>query len=229
MKISTALILSAGLGKRLNPLTLTTPKPLLELDNITILERCINIIIKLGAKKIFLNTFHLGNQIFKFIENKKFPIDIQIIKDGKEILNTGGGILNMVKHSEDKDFIIFNPDTLWNEYYIEEINKMQDLYFSKKLNNVLLLANKKLSFDQTFKGDFNLKNNLLNINENNDFIYIGCQILNRELLEKYKIQNFPISKVWSDLLKNNKLNGFESSNKFYHLTNLEIFKKLKDL
>jgi MurNAc alpha-1-phosphate uridylyltransferase len=229
MKISTALILSAGLGKRLNPLTLTTPKPLLELDNITILERCINIIIKLGAKKIFLNTFHLSNQIFKFIENKKFPIDIQIIKDGKEILNTGGGILNMVKHSEDKDFIIFNPDTLWHEYYIEEINKMQDLYFSKKLNNVLLLANKKLSFDQTFRGDFNLKNNLLKINENNNFIYIGCQILNRELLENHKIHNFPISEVWSDLLKNNKLNGFESSNKFYHLTNLEIFKKLKDL
>ena len=229
MKISTALILSAGLGKRLNPLTLTTPKPLLELNNITILERCINIIIKLGAKKIFLNTFHLGNQIFKFIENKKFPIDIQIIKDGKEILNTGGGILNMVKHSEDKDFIIFNPDTLWNEYYIEEINKMQDLYFSKKLNNVLLLANKKLSFDQTFKGDFNLKNNLLNINENNDFIYIGCQILNKKILKNQNKSKFSILNIWNKLIDQKKLYGFESIQKFYHLTDLKTFNKLKDL
>ena len=49
MKINTALILCAGLGKRLNPLTLTKPKPLLELDNLTILERCINVIIKFGA------------------------------------------------------------------------------------------------------------------------------------------------------------------------------------
>ena len=47
MKINTALILCAGLGKRLNPLTLTTPKPLLEIENITMLERCINIIKKL--------------------------------------------------------------------------------------------------------------------------------------------------------------------------------------
>ena len=64
MKINTALILCAGQGKRLNPLTLKTPKPLLEINNITILEKCIDIIIKFGAKKILLNTFHLGNQIF---------------------------------------------------------------------------------------------------------------------------------------------------------------------
>ena len=229
MKINTALILCAGLGKRLNPLTLTKPKPLLDIDSITILERCINLIIKSGAKKIFLNTFHLGNQIFEFIENKKFPIDIKVIEDGKEILDTGGGILNMIENSKDNDFIIFNPDTLWHKYYIDEISKMQDFYFSKKLNNVLLLANKELSFDKNLKGDFNLKNNSLKKNDNNDFIYIGCQILSRGLFEKHKICNFSISEVWNELLKKDKLNGFESFNKFYHLTNLETFKKLKDL
>ena len=72
MKINTALILCAGLGKRLNPLTLKTPKPLLELKNITLLERCINMIIEFGAKKILLNTFHLENQIIEFIKKKNF-------------------------------------------------------------------------------------------------------------------------------------------------------------
>ena len=80
MKINTALILCAGLGKRLNPLTLTTPKPLLKLKNLTILERCINTIIGLGAKKILLNTFHLKDQIFEFIKNNKFKIDIETCK-----------------------------------------------------------------------------------------------------------------------------------------------------
>ncbi len=228
MKINTALILCAGLGKRLNPLTLTTPKPLLKLENTTILERCINLIIKFGAQKILLNTFHLGNHIYEFIENKKFPIDIQIIEDGREILDTGGGILNMIKNSKDNDFIIFNPDTLWHKNYIDEINKMESFYFSNRLNNILLLANKKLSFDKNLKGDFELKNNLLKKNDNNDFIYIGCQILNRNLFEKYKVQRFSVLEVWNELLKKGKLNGFESLNKFYHLTNLETFKKLKD-
>jgi len=228
MQIKTALILCAGLGKRLNPLTLNKPKPLLEINNITILEKCINLIIKFGARKIFVNTFHLSNQIFEFIKNKEFEIDIQIIEDGKEILDTGGGILNMIENSGDNDFIIFNPDTLWNKDYIDEINKMQNFYFSNKLDNLLLMANKKLSFDKNLKGDFELTKNLLMRSENNDFIYIGCQILNKKLFEKYKIQNFSISEIWNELLKNNKLNGYESNNKFYHLTNLETFKKLKD-
>ena len=229
MQINTALILCAGLGKRLNPLTLKTPKPLLELDNLTILERCINIILKTGVKKIFLNTFHLGNQIFEFIKKKKFPIDIQIIDDGEEILDTGGGILNMIENSDENDFIIFNPDTLWHKEYIKEINKMKNFYLLNKLDNILLSANKQLSFDKNLKGDFNLKNNLLKKNDNNDFIYIGCQILSRSLFEKYKVNRFSISEIWNELLKKDKLNGFESFSKFYHLTNLETFKKLKDL
>tara|TARA_Y100001970_G_scaffold124010_1_gene153668 strand:+ start:5028 stop:5717 length:690 start_codon:yes stop_codon:yes gene_type:complete len=229
MKINTALILCAGLGKRLNPLTLNTPKPLLKLNSITMLEKCINILIKFGIKKIFLNTFHLGDQIFKFIKNKKFQIDIQIIEDGKEILDTGGGILNMMENSKDKDFIIFNPDTVWHKDYITEINKMENFYYSNKLDNILLLASKNLSFDKNLKGDFKLTNNLLEKKDDNDFIYIGCQILNRSLFEKHKVHSFSILEIWDELLKKNKLNGFESSKKFYHLTNLETFKKLKDL
>ena len=228
MKIDTALILCAGLGNRLNPLTLRTPKPLLELENISMLERCINLIIKLGIKKILLNTFHLQNQIIKFIQNKKFPIDIQIIEDGEKILDTGGGILNMIKNSNENNFIIFNPDTLWNEDYIIEINKMRDFYFSNNLDNILLLSEKEKSFDKNLKGNFNLKNNLIKKDENNDFIYIGCQILSRSLFKDYKVHNFSISEIWNELLRKNKFNGFESLNKFYHLTNLETFKKLKD-
>ena len=155
MKINTALILCAGLGKRLNPPTLTTPKPLLQFKNITMLERCINLIIGLGIKKILLNTFHLEKKIIDFIKIKKFPIDIQVIKDGQKILNTGGGILNMIENSKENDFIIFNPDTLWNNDYINEINKMKDFYFSNDLNNILLLTDKKKSFDTNLKGDFN--------------------------------------------------------------------------
>jgi N-acetyl-alpha-D-muramate 1-phosphate uridylyltransferase len=228
MKINTALILCAGFGKRLNPLTLEIPKPLLELNNITMLESCINIIIKLEIKKIYLNTFHLSKKINDFIKNKDFQIEIQIIEDGKKILNTGGGILNMINHSHDSEYLIFNPDTLWNDSYISEITEMQNLYFLNKLDNILMLANKELSFDKELKGDFDLKNNLLKKNDIQNFIYTGCQILNKKLFDNFKVENFSISKIWNELLKKEKLNGFESFNQFYHITNLETFKKLKD-
>jgi len=228
MKVDTALILCAGFGSRLNPITLNTPKPLLKLKKVTILENCVNLIIKLGIKRILLNTFHLGNQITEFIQNKKFPIEIQVVPDGNKILNTGGGTLNMIKNFQDENFMIFNPDTLWDQNYVNEINKMQNLFFSKKLDNILLCINKNLSFDKSLNGDFEMTNDLLKKGKNNNFIFVGCQILNRELFKKYKVRNFSISEIWNELLRNNKLNGFESLNKFYHLTSLETFNKLKD-
>ena len=226
MQINTALILCAGLGKRLNPLTLKTPKPLLELDNVTILERCINIILKSGVKKIFLNTFHLENQIFEFIKNKNFPIDIQIIQDGKEILDTGGGILNLINSSEDENFIIFNPDTMWDIKYIDELKSMIEYYDSNKLNNLLLVVNKKKSFDKRFIGDFELKNKSLFKYENNNFIYIGCQIINKKILNNISDTSFSISKVWNNEISKNNLNGFESTKEFFHVTDLEIFNEI---
>ena len=91
-----------------------------------------------------------------------------------------------------------------------------------------LLVEKKKSFDSNLKGDFNLINNKLKKIGDEDFIFIGCQILSKNLFKKCKICNFSISEIWNELLIKNELNGFESINKFYHLTNLETFKKLKD-
>ena len=229
MKINTALILCAGFGKRLNPVTLNTPKPLLEIKDVSMLERCINLIEKLGIQKILINTFYLKDQFSVFLDSKNFNIDIKIIEDGESILDTGGGIQNMIQESNDKDFLIFNPDTIWSNDYKDEILKMEKMYFSKKLENILLLVNKKLSFDKKLKGDFNLKNNLINKEAEKEFIYIGCQIINKKLFIKEKIENYSILEVWNNLLDQKKLFGYESQNDFYHLTDLDIFKKLKDL
>ncbi len=67
MRINTAFILCAGFGKRLNPLTLDTPKPLIKFKNISVLETCINLIESLGIQQIALNTFYLKEQISNFI------------------------------------------------------------------------------------------------------------------------------------------------------------------
>ena len=229
MRINTALILCAGFGKRLNPITLNTPKPLLKIKDVSMLERCINLIEKLGIQKILINTFYLKDQFSVFLNSKNFNIDIKIIEDGEHILDTGGGIQNMIKDSNEKDFIIFNPDTIWSNDYKDEILKMKKMYFSEKLENILLLANKKLSFDKKLKGDFNLKNNLINKEAEKEFIYIGCQIINKKLFIKEKIENYSILEIWNSLLDQKKLFGYESQKDFYHLTDLDIFKKLKDL
>ena len=215
--------------KRLNPLTLDTPKPLIKLNNITVLEICINLIESLGIKEIFINTFYLKDQIHNFINKKNFKSKITIVEDGRDILDTGGGIKNMFHHTSEDDVLIFNPDTIWKKNYFKEIIEMEKIYFSKKLQNTLLLVKKELSFDKNLNGDFDLKDNLITKDNDKKFIYTGCQILNKKLFSDYKDKNFSIISLWNDLIKKKELYGFETDNDFYHLTDLETFRKLQDL
>ena len=226
MKIKTALILCAGRGRRLNPLTLKKPKPLLELSNITLLENTINLIKKLGIEKIILNTFHLKDQIKTYLNENKFDISIDVIEEGEQILDTGGGIMNMINSSMEENFLIFNPDTVWNLNYLDCIIKMENFYQLNKIKNILLVVNKKLSFDQTLKGDFKLDMNKLSKNTNNQYIYTGCQIFSRGLLNSINKKVFSIIEIWNELIQKNILFGFESKNKFHHITDLEIYNKL---
>jgi MurNAc alpha-1-phosphate uridylyltransferase len=98
MQIKRAIILAAGYGKRLNPLTLSKPKPLLEVNNKTLLENTIYLLEKFGIEEIMINTHYLSDQISTFIDNKKFSSKIFLIKEYERILDTGGGVLNAAKN-----------------------------------------------------------------------------------------------------------------------------------
>ena len=232
MNINTALILCAGYGKRLNPLTLKIPKPLLKFNNITLLENTINLIVKLDIKKIKLNTFYLKDKIKSFIEKKNFNLEIEVVEDGSKILGTGGGIYNMMKSSSESEthFFVFNPDTVWDQNYIKTIKEMLKFYFLNPNRNTLLVVNKKLSFDQNLKGDFMLNKNLLTKQSVNDYIFTGCQIINRRIISdgywNRPAHNFSISNIWNTNIESGDLFGFESKNNFKHVTNFEIYQKL---
>ena len=226
MKIKTALILCAGFGKRLNPITLKIPKPLIKVKNLELLEHNINLIVSLGIKEIKINTYYLKDEIKNFVQKHSQKKKIQIIEDGDSILDTGGGILNLIKSSQSNDFLIFNPDTLWDLNYKETINYMVDYYFKNKIKNLLMVVNKSNSFDKRFKGDFKLNNNKLSKDTESNYIYTGCQIINRELFNSFNEEIFSISKIWNKQTNKNELYGYEYKGSFIHLTDIEIYKKL---
>ena len=224
MEINTALILCAGFGKRLNPITLTKPKPLIEINKTTLLQNTLNLIISLNIKNILINSFYLSEQIEKYVHN--LNLNLTVIKDGNKILDTGGGILNLIENSNQNDFLIFNPDTIWNEGYINEIQNMEKFYFENKIKNILLVVEKSRSFDHRMQGDFSIENNILTRVIDKNFIFTGCQILNKGIFENYKIEKFSINKIWDEMILNKKLYGYISEENFIHLTDIEIYKRL---
>ena len=153
-------------------------------------------------------------------------MEIEIIKDGEKILDTGGGILKLIKSSTDNDFLVLNPDTVWSSNNKETVKEMIEFYYDKKIKNLLMVVNKSKSFDKRFKGDFELKENKLVRQKENNFIYTGCQIINKNLFHEIKETSFSISNIWNKQLDSKNLHGYESKEEFFHLTDLEIYNKL---
>ena len=226
MKIKKAIILGAGFGKRMYPITKKIPKPLVKIKNKTILENSISFLISLGVKHIIINTHYLHNQISSFVKNKKFSCKIDLVFEKKKILNTGGGVLNASKKFKKQAFIVLNPDTLWRDEYKKEFRNLEKIYLKNGKPSMLLVPKNK-SFDKSFKGDFNLnsKKEVLR-NRNNNLIFTGLQIITRSVFKSKKIAPFSMNKIWDNLIRRKELIGIISKQKFLHINNYNVYKKL---
>ena len=227
MKIKHGMILAAGLGKRMQPITLKTPKPLIQIGNKKLLERAIELLINHGIEEIVINLHHLPDQITDFINKKNYKAKIIISDEQDMLLDTGGGIFHATK-SYEHPFVAINPDTLWSKYYLGELKDLEDLYFKKK-KPCLLLVNKKLSFDTSFNGDFNLYDDVISRGSSNEFIFTGLQILDRSIFNSVEDKVFSMNKIWDYLIQENSLIGNESKQKFYHLNTKEMYDKILNL
>jgi len=227
MQIKRAIILSAGYGKRLNPLTLFKPKPLLEINKKTLLENTIYFLEKFGIEEIVINTHYFSDQISTFIDSKNFNSKIFLIKEHEQILDTGGGVLNAARKFNNNPFFVLNPDTIWSKHYQDDFERMEKQYFSSDHKSILLVVDKIKSFDKAMSGDFNLKENILNRRGNEKkYIYTGCQIMNNSVFKNKTIEPFSMNLIWDLLIKSKELLGVISRQEFLHVSDLKIYNEL---
>ena len=227
MKIKQGMILAAGLGKRMQPITAKTPKPLIKIGGKNLLDRAIELLVNHGVDEIAINVHHLADQIKDFINKKKYKAKITIFHEQDIPLDTGGGILNATK-SFKEPFAVVNPDTLWTDAYSSELSELEDLYFEHK-KACLLLVNKNLSLDSSFNGDFNLQDEIVSRDNSNELIFTGLQILDHSVFSSIKKKIFSMNDIWNNLISNNFLIGIESKQKFYHLNTKEMHDKILSL
>ena len=226
--IKHGMVLADGIVKRMQPLTLKTPKPLLEINNNSLIERAINLLIDYGVQEISINVHYLPEQIETYISKKNFGAKIYISSEKDLLLDTGGGVKEATTQFKDNPFFVINPDTLWNKKYLEEVKKLEEIFY-KNNKPSLLVVNKKLSIDTSLTGDFNLINETISKDKENEFIFTGLHITSRNFLTIEKSKVFPMNKIWDDLVKKNDLCGMESKHRFYHLNTFEMYNKISNL
>lgn len=228
MKIKHAMILAAGLGKRMQPITSKLPKPLLQIGGKTLIDRTIDLMTDFGVEELTVNVHHLADKVIEFIKKKKIHIKINISDERKLLLDTGGGIFKGTEPFNENPFIVINPDTIWNNGYLDELNKLEKIFF-KESKSSLLLVKKDNSFDTSFKGDFNLSDNLVSRDLENEFIFTGAQILNRKIFQSVNKKIFSMNAIWDILIQKRNLIGIESHQKFYHVNTKHTYDQILKL
>ena len=174
--IDQAIILAAGRGQRMMPLTRDIPKAMLRVGNVTLIEDKIIKLTEAGIKKIVINTGYLGSYIQEHVgDGSKYGIKIIISDEGAMPIGTANGIRKIIKEFNDKPFLIVNADIWTNYLFIDLIN----MNLAKEALAHIVLAKKP----EYLKGDFNINNN--KISEGNDFIYTGIGIYKPELFLNY--------------------------------------------
>ena len=212
------MILAAGYGKRMENLTKNIPKPLLKINNTTLLSNTINFFYNLGCNQFVINTHYLHNQINNYINinhsNKNITISFE-----PEILNTGGGIKKAINYFNNKNIVITNSDIFWDQN-----NRKDVINFINKFHNIkncsLLLSKKENAIGiNKNDGDFIIKDNYLKRWKKNYpiFFYSGLQIVNSEIFKNFPDTKFSINKIWDKLIENNKLEGNLMDSKLMHI------------
>lgn len=192
-----AMILAAGLGKRLKPLTNDIPKPLLKVGNQSLIERNIRSLLNYGFDEIVINVSYLGNMITEHVL-EIFPNNKIIFSKESEPLGTGGGIKNALKLLGDEPFMLINADIYHN------IN-LAAVKTTPKYAHLVGVKNP----EHNIQGDFSLDNNIvLARSELNDFTWSGISIINPTIFSQLQTQEMPFD-IWNSVLmqfiNNNKI------------------------
>ena len=191
------MILAAGLGKRLKPLTNDIPKPLLKVGNQSLIERNIRSLLNYGFDEIVINVSYLGNMITEHVL-EIFPNNKIIFSKESEPLGTGGGIKNALKLLGDEPFMLINADIYHN------IN-LAAVKTAPKYAHLVGVKNP----EHNIQGDFSLDNNIvLARSELNDFTWSGISIINPTIFSQLQTQEMPFD-IWNSVLmqfiNNNKI------------------------
>lgn len=221
-----AMILAAGLGTRLRPLTDTTPKALIRLNGITLLERTIKKISLAGFDEIIINVHHFAKQIKKILEQKKyFGLNISISDESDELLDTGGGLKKAASFFNDAEpFLLHNVDVL------TDLNLNELLNSHKKNNSIATIAVMKRESTRQFlfddemnlSGWQNLNTNEIKISRQKvtafqHFAFCGIQILEPAIFDFFPQENkFSIVDFYIQVSRGKTIKGLLTNSKYFY-------------
>ncbi len=215
----TAILLSAGYGKRMQPLTSERPKPLIEVGGRAMLDRALDRMIDAGVERVVVNLFYKGEMIRDHLAGRK---DVEILfSEETELMETGGGIKQALPLLGDGPFIAANSDTVWLDGPTEALQRMADEWNPDIMDALLMLHSGAAAWGYEGVGDFTMDEygKIARREETlvAPFVYTGVQILTADLFTDTPDGPFSMNLLFDRVIENERLYGIAHDGEWHHV------------
>lgn len=208
--IDTAMLMAAGLGKRMRPLTATRPKPLVKVAGKALMDHALDRLAAGGIKTVVVNVHYLADTVEAHLKTRK-DMDFRISDERAKLLETGGGLIHARPLLGDKPFICANSDNLWIDGPAETLGMMQRLWDPERMDALLLLVPLARANCHSGPGDFHMDANGRLTRRKTahvaPFVFTGVQILSSRLLVDPPADVFSTNIFWNRAIAAGRLYG----------------------
>lgn len=216
-----AMILAAGLGKRMKPLTENTPKPLLKIAGKELLEHTLRALAAAGIKKAVINKHHYPEQIEQFVESRvDWRPEIKFSDESDKLLDSGGGVKKALPMLGKEPFYIFNSDMIWTNSGQDVLGKLASEW-RDDIDILMLVIRRELAHGHDGEGDFHMDDegrlNFRGEDASSDYMYGGILIIRPECFEGMPTDPFSLRKIFRKVAGEGRLFGLLHQGSWYHV------------
>jgi MurNAc alpha-1-phosphate uridylyltransferase len=218
--IDRAMVLAAGLGKRMRPLTDTLPKPLVPVAGKALIDHVLDKLADAGVTQAVVNVHHRADQIETHVKGRARP-RIVISDERGELLDTGGGIVKALPHLGTAPFFHMNSDTVWIEGVTPNLSRLAAQFDAARIDILLLLASTATSIGYDGRGDFTMApdGRLARRPERQvaPFVYAGAAILNPAIFADAPAGAFSLNRLFDSAAEAGRLHGLRLDGTWMHV------------
>lgn len=209
--LETAMLMGAGLGKRMRPLTATRPKPLVKVAGQALIDHALDRIEASGVKRIVVNVHYLADTMIAHLKARKSPAEILISDERDRLLETGGGLMKAAPLLGDRPFLCANSDNLWIDGPRDTIAMLMELWDDARMDALLLLVPHARAHCHTGPGDFHMDGvgrlSRRKASYVAPFVFTGVQIMSPRLLVDPPADVFSTNVLWNRAMESGRLFG----------------------
>lgn len=217
----TAMVLAAGLGKRMRPLTATRPKPLIEVAGRTLLDRALDRVAAAGVATAVVNVHYFAGQVEAHLAARPRGPVVRVSDERAQLLETGGGVTKALPLIDADPFYVVNSDNLWIDGSVDTLRLLAQRWDAATMDGLLLLVPLARAMGYDGRGDFHM-DPLGELRPRGEvrlapYVYSGIQLLSKRLFDGEAPAPFSLWRVWRKALDNGRLFGAVHQGLWFHV------------